>query len=357
MFSFDFGIEEDGPESSSHAAVAPPEVTQLEPFAEVSLPQLLEALPPLISYSPLSIPLASDRKTVTLARRDLFDARFQLISEGQGDGPSSDAPAPAPTSALDFLDAPSDLVPGVYEGGLKTWECSLDLVGYLDALTDSNSSPFSNKRILEVGCGTAIPSVYLLHRLFCNESKANTSLHFQDYNASVLELITFPNVILAWYMSPSSAEYRATAADPTECPAADPDVPGELPITPALKSAFTASLANLGIALVFSSGPWESLTTRLNSPYDIVLTSETIYRNEALPALIELLRGACADSKEPLCLVAAKILYFGVGGGVSEFVEVLRSKAMVDRGCSGTVESVWERKVGVGRKIMRIKWD
>lgn len=107
----------------------------------------LESLPPLISYSPLSIPLSSSRKNETLARRDLFDARFQLISEGRGDEPPSETSAAA--SALDFLDAPSDLVPGVYEGGLKTWECSLDLVDYLDGLEDSNSAYFSGKHILE----------------------------------------------------------------------------------------------------------------------------------------------------------------------------------------------------------------
>ena len=43
--------------------------------------------------------------------------------------------------ALDFLDAPSDLVvPGVYEGGLiKTWECSLDLVEHLHELQCSSN--------------------------------------------------------------------------------------------------------------------------------------------------------------------------------------------------------------------------
>jgi protein-histidine N-methyltransferase len=53
--------------------------------------------------------------------------------------------------ALEFLDAPSDLVPGVYEGGLKTWECSLDLVDYLDSLKDTpNFRGFSGRSILEV---------------------------------------------------------------------------------------------------------------------------------------------------------------------------------------------------------------
>ncbi|KAJ7141103.1 hypothetical protein C8R44DRAFT_762739 [Mycena epipterygia] len=353
MFKFDFDIE-DNDDEIPQAESTLPEVVQSEPFAEIPLLQLLESLPPLISYSPLSIPLSSSRKNEALARRDLFDARFQLISEGRGDEPPSETPAPA--SALDFLDAPSDLVPGVYEGGLKTWECSLDLVDYLDGLADSNSTYFSGKHILEVGCGTAIPSVHLIHRLFCGDSHAKTHVHLQDYNSSVLELITFPNIILAWYMSPASSDYRASGAE--DCPPADPTTSGELPITPSLKTAFTASLEKYGISLVFSYGSWESLTAHLESggaKYDVVLTSETIYRTEALPALIGLLRRACADS-QPLCLVAAKILYFGVGGGVSEFLSTLQSKTMVERGCAGRAESVWERKVGVGRKILRIEW-
>ncbi|KAJ7252118.1 hypothetical protein B0H12DRAFT_1202650 [Mycena haematopus] len=354
MFKFDFGIEDaDALEpEETHS-----QVLDTEPFAELSLSQLLDSLPPLITYSPLYIPLSSSRKNATLARRDLFDARFQLISEERDNEPSAETSSetPAPTSALGFLDAPSDLLPGVYEGGLKTWECSLDLVGYLDSLWDPNSSYFSGKRILEVGCGTGIPSVYLLSCLFCGDPNVNTHVLLQDYNASVLELITFPNIILAWYMSPASADYRAADA---ECLPGDPAIPGELTITPSLKSAFTASLTKLGISLAFFSGSWEFLATHfrsVNAKHDIVLTSETIYRTEALPALIQLLRQACTDT-QPLCLVAAKVLYFGVGGGVSEFLRTLQSNAMVDKGSSGTAETVWERKLGVGRKIMRIDW-
>lgn len=157
-------------------------------------------------------------------------------------------------------------------------------------------------------------------------------------------------------MSPASSDYRASAGE--ECPPVDTTTPGELPITPSLKIAFTSSLEQYCISLVFSSGSWESLTGHLKSggvKYDVVLTSETIYRTEALPALVGLLRRACADS-QPLCLVAAKILYFGVGGGVSEFLNTLQSNTMVERGCAGRAESVWERKVGVGRKILRIEW-
>lgn len=52
---------------------------------------------------------------------------------------------------------------------------------------------------------------------------------------------------------------------------------------------------------------------------------------------------------ERLCLVAAKVLYFGVGGGVSDFLRaVVATKARV--------ETVLERKEGVGRKVMRVWW-
>ena len=104
----------------------------------------LAALPHTFSFSPLAVPLVSKR-TVVLARRDLFDARFQLIASDE------DAKTTDGKSDLDFLDAPSDLVPGVYEGGLKTWECSLDLVDCLDSIYGTEIARYlKGKRVLEV---------------------------------------------------------------------------------------------------------------------------------------------------------------------------------------------------------------
>lgn len=56
-----------------------------------------------------------------------------------------------------FIDEGSDLVKGVYEGGLKTWECSLDLVDCLDQRgytfdTDLETERVRGKSILEVSC-------------------------------------------------------------------------------------------------------------------------------------------------------------------------------------------------------------
>jgi protein-histidine N-methyltransferase len=45
------------------------------------------------------------------------------------------------------LSGNSDLVKGVYEGGFKTWECSIDMVQYLSGLPEDQ---INNKKILEV---------------------------------------------------------------------------------------------------------------------------------------------------------------------------------------------------------------
>ena len=100
---------------------------------------------------------------MALSRRDLFDARFQLISTDDG-GRTDEAP-----SEVDFVDAPSDLVPGVYEGGLKTWECSLDLVECMQSIySDELPLKMRGKRILEVGL-TDSPFIPSRATLTCSE--------------------------------------------------------------------------------------------------------------------------------------------------------------------------------------------
>ncbi|KAK0194888.1 hypothetical protein F5146DRAFT_1023260 [Armillaria mellea] len=336
MFKFDFDIDDpaDNPNISvsapaTQAAVKNTEINQ-DPFVEVSLQHLVDC-------------------DVILARRDLFDARFQLIDDEVNDEQKDNSPA------LGFLDAPSDLVQGVYEGGLKTWECSLDVVDYLHA----ESPVFEGRRIFEVGCGTAVPSLYILQKLFSGLPQGKeTQLHLQDYNAMVFELLTLPNLILAWYMSPASKAYRdMAAANPgeTPLPPADASIHAEIPITLELKMAFLSSLEAYAIRLRFFSGSWSAFDFHQSGgAYNIVLTSETIYRTDSVGSLIDLLQSASLtvdrlasrlsisdgeDNSSFLCL----------GGGVTNFVEAVEEK-------EGRVETVWEQKVGVGRKILRIQW-
>ena len=52
----------------------------------------------------------------------------------------------------------SDLVSGVYEGGVKVWECTFDLIDYLH----SNKEIMKDRKIMELGCGQALPSIFCL---------------------------------------------------------------------------------------------------------------------------------------------------------------------------------------------------
>jgi len=61
------------------------------------------------------------------------------------------------------------------------------------------------------------------------------------------------------------------------------------------------------------------------------------------------------DPDTYICLVAAKVLYFGVGGSVSEFVRAVEGSN--NRKKNGRVETVWEKRAGVARSIMRVYWD
>ncbi|KAI0263071.1 hypothetical protein BC834DRAFT_888990 [Gloeopeniophorella convolvens] len=209
------------------------------------------------------------------------------------------------------------------------------------------------QRVLELGCGTAIPTLLLLDRLF--SELASTEIHLQDYNRAVLELVTLPNVLLAWYTSPLAAAYRASAPDDDN----DDDAaegrarpahgrgPGALSVGPALADAFAASLAAHRVRVRFFAGGWGSLPPLLRAErgYDVVLASETIYRTGALGAFLGVLRAAAPG----VCLVAAKVLYFGVGGGVQAFERAVREDG-------GRVAGVWEHREGVGRRIMRVEW-
>ncbi|KAI0302790.1 hypothetical protein B0F90DRAFT_1627125, partial [Multifurca ochricompacta] len=325
----------------------------------------LSALPEALSYSPIILPTREVGQTRggrvhTLARRDLFDARFQLLAQGRDEQAT-------------FVDAPADLVPGVYEGGLKTWECSLDLAAYLDRDVLGSRRGVRGLRVLELGCGTAVPTLLLLDRLFAflasSEVTADpsdrgeasptspvsvTEIHLQDYNHSVLELVTLPNVLLTWFPSATRGQERGCGR------------PGGLTVTEELLSAFTTSLEAHNIRLRFFSGSWTSLSKlfahqlqgaeQARPLYDVILASETIYRAESLEAFLGVVQGGVGRKvmREttfpiPLCLVAAKVLYFGVGGGVQGFVRAVEDE-------HGTVRTVWEHREGVMRKIMQVEW-
>lgn len=363
--------------------------------------EMLQNLPSRISYSSINVNLPSrdggSSRVHRLLRRDLFDARFQMLldededeDEGEGEGKAEKPMQMAQEKAN--VDAESDLIPGVYEGGLKTWECALDLVETLDALhttaggsegDGSWSSRLSGKHVLELGCGTALPTLFILSQVLQDppQSGEGLTLHLADYNAQVLQLVTLPNLILSWWASPAAAPFRSgQGADllrqerqelerrgqdhfDTSTLSTDQEE-GELAITDELLSAFAASLQERGIELKFYSGAWTNFPPSLrgegaSGKMDMILTSETIYSLDSLPALVELLSryakpdtsatSAAQSGDAGVVLVAAKLIYFGVGGGVESFKQTLAQLTP-----SATVEPLHSVTKGVGRTVLSV---
>lgn len=86
------------------------------PARRHDLEAMLKELPSKISYSTLIVTL-DDGKVICIPRRELWDVRVQLMAEDDDEG-------------LGNL-GKDDVRTGVYEGGFKSWESSVDVVKVL----------------------------------------------------------------------------------------------------------------------------------------------------------------------------------------------------------------------------------
>ena len=189
----------------------------------------------------------------------------------------------------------SDLIPGVYEGGLKVWECALDLIQFMwDSELD-----FHGLQILELGCGTALPGIYSL-------LKGAQWVDFQDYNPEVLNYITIPNVVL------NTGSKHGEAQSKNE--------------------------SKSGQRSRFYSGDWSLLPSLLEQTYDVILTSETIYCLDSQPKLLTALK-QLVRPETGVVYVAAKTFYFGVGGSTSSFCQLLEEDGTFSVSQCRTVEA------------------
>ncbi|XP_075977622.1 histidine protein methyltransferase 1 homolog isoform X2 [Anticarsia gemmatalis] len=192
----------------------------------------------------------------------------------------------------------SDLIAGTYEGGLKIWECTYDLVEYLESQSDTN---FDGKKVLDLGCGAGILGIYAYQK--------GSLVTFQDYNKEVLEHVTIPNVIL------NIEEEDKRQNEIKKCK--------------------------------FYSGDWESFNKKFTSDvYDIILTSETIYNECNYDKLISLFVERL--NKDGVAYVAAKTYYFGVGGGVRQFEQAIKKNGQL------TSEVCWKGAGGIQKEILKI---
>ncbi|XWS22327.1 hypothetical protein CRYUN_Cryun29cG0024300 [Craigia yunnanensis] len=80
----------------------------------------------------------------------LFSSSNDKPSLGLGFLDSSEPPLSPPPPSIE-VHSSEDLVPGIYEGGLKLWEGSLDLVKALCTEVQNGHLSFEGKQVLEVG--------------------------------------------------------------------------------------------------------------------------------------------------------------------------------------------------------------
>jgi|HubBroStandDraft_4_1064222.scaffolds.fasta_scaffold461911_2 protein-histidine N-methyltransferase len=99
------------------------------------LDSLLLFLPSKIAYGVLEV-ILDDGTEIAIPRRELWDVRVQLMAESDADGDEVGL-------------GKDDVKTGVYEGGFKSWESSVDLVKVLAAKTREGWA-VRERRILEV---------------------------------------------------------------------------------------------------------------------------------------------------------------------------------------------------------------
>ncbi|KAJ5975253.1 hypothetical protein N7481_008960 [Penicillium waksmanii] len=369
-FSFGFAgddIDIDDTEVKNESPFVPAAAGQ---GASNSLPELVKAnkhdmdewlsiLPSQIYYNRLEI----GGTQIVIARREIFDIRTQLMAE-DNEGHDNE-------ELISGLEE-GDLKPNFYEGGFKTWECALDLAKLVTSENPTTQSPESQTttHTIELGAGTAVPSLALFaHALSQTEAVENgapirkTHFTFADYNDSVLRLVTLPNLILTWHIT-KSQDATSVVESQDGVPPANTTQDEELDITSELLDAFKADLTRRGISLSFISGAWspEFVELVFSSPFGsgddcqtLVLASETIYSPLSLVAfsetLLALLRRSSTPSSKTRALVAAKKVYFGVGGGVDEFLATLKNVCADELEVQQKVDIQSE---GVGRVVLEI---
>ncbi|KAI2509988.1 methyltransferase [Fragilaria crotonensis] len=217
----------------------------------------------------------------------------------------------------------TDIIPGRYEGGLKIWECSLDLCRYIWSQRDCMKVGYA----LEIGCGHGLPGCLLL-RLGI-QSGSPTKVLFADLNDFVLTGVTIPNVILNTKGFP---------------------------------------LDHVANSVVLGAGDWLEMSRRLaqgnheipqlpsGGRFHLVLAAETTYTTESSEDTATLLAKHVAI--DGMGLVATKRYYFGCGGGSDALRDSLSAQQVIIEGRSyilqaSTVE-VFDCGSGNIRELLKV---
>ncbi|KAL6599295.1 hypothetical protein ACP70R_045789 [Stipagrostis hirtigluma subsp. patula] len=216
----------------------------------------------------------------------------------------------------------SDLVPGKYEGGLKLWEGSLDLVKTLNSDIKDDKLIIEGKHVLELGCGHGLPGIFA-------SLKGAGLVHFQDFNAEVLKCLTIPNVKANLFKE----SFQGTCMSRSV-------------------GFFAGDWSEIDKLLLCGDAEQDKTTTsstenKAYNGYDIILMAETVYALSSLPNLYKLIK-KCLRYPGGVVYMAGKKHYFGVGGGTRQFLRLVEE--------DGTMRSDLINEVADGSSNVREVW-
>jgi hypothetical protein len=224
----------------------------------------------------------------------------------------------------------TDLVPGLYEGGLKVWECSIDLCRWLQ---DNNFVVEGS--VLELGCGHGLPGCWVLQQARSRPNSTATVV-FSDFNEFVLRDATIANIAL---------NARSATNDVGD----------------------TKELASwLSQHALLGAGDWNIMSQQLsqsseNLPsvaprdgmFDCILAAETTY-SEATGKDTALLLAKHLKVDTGVAFIASKRYYFGVGGGTDSFREALAGLSSFGQFHVDTLK-VYDNGAGNIRELLQVK--
>lgn len=98
----------------------------------------------------------------------------------------------------------------------------------------------------------------------------------------------------------------------------------------------------------FYSGDWESFNEKLDKTqsFDLILTSETIYNTNNYEKLLKIFIDRL--SQDGTVYVAAKSCYFGVGGSIRQFEEMIKKNTKLK------CQICWRNTDGIQKEILKI---
>lgn len=110
----------------------------------------------------------------------------------------------------------------------------------------------------------------------------------------------------------------------------------------------TKSIEKLRERCRFYSGDWTNYAEKTSDgeKFDFILTSETIYNIQNYDKIINIIKTKLKPTG--VCYLAAKLHYFGVGGSLRQFEQILLKDDLFKS------ESVFTCNDNIGREILKI---